>query len=194
MEKMLFIDACMRGPEVSRTYQICQAFLEAYSNGEVLHRDLTRADLPMLTGQGVQEREKWLEQQPEHPMLAYAREMAEADCIVVGAPYWDLAFPAALKAYLEWTSIVGVTFRYTPEGAPQGLCRAKALVYITSVGGPVFGPNLGYEYVKALSAMFGIRQTYCITAENLDVQGMDVGEILNRAKGEARQLAQKLQA
>ena len=43
----------------------------------------------------------------------------EADEIVIGAPYWDLSFPAALKTYLEHCCVCDVTFHYTQEGRPE---------------------------------------------------------------------------
>ena len=30
--------------------------------------------------------------------------------------------------------MVGITFRYTSEGVPEGLCRAKRLNYVTTAG------------------------------------------------------------
>ena len=49
-------------------------------------------------------------------MFDPAHEVAQADLVVIGAPYWDLTFPAALKVYLEWASMLGITFRYAQEG------------------------------------------------------------------------------
>lgn len=54
------------------------------------------------------------------------------------------------------------------------------------------GENFGYDYLKALSSMLGIRRTHCVTAENLDVQGNDVTAILDQAKEELDQLAKSL--
>ena len=44
MERLLFLDACVRGPELSRTWRLCQRFLEEYTTlhpqVQVCHRDL----------------------------------------------------------------------------------------------------------------------------------------------------------
>ena len=44
MERILFIDACLRGPEQSRTYGLCRHFLEEYTTRhpgtEVVRREL----------------------------------------------------------------------------------------------------------------------------------------------------------
>lgn len=55
----------------------------------------------------------------------WAKEFASADAVVIAAPYWDFSFPAVLKQYLEAITIVGLTFYYTEEGFPKGLCKAE---------------------------------------------------------------------
>lgn len=196
MERVLFVDACMRGPALSRTHRLCRRFLEEYTalhpGAEVMHRDLTRCDLPLLTWAQAEQRDELSEQEPGHPLLAPAREMADADLIVVGAPCWDLSFPAALKVYLEWASVKGVTFRYTREGQQLGLARAGNLVYVTTAGGPVAGQNYGYDYVRAIAAMLGVEQTHCVAAEGLDIWGADQEAALCRAERELAQLAARL--
>ena len=34
-----------------------------------------------------------------HIMFKYAKQFANADIILISAPYWDLSFPAILKTY-----------------------------------------------------------------------------------------------
>lgn len=196
MERILFIDACLRGPEQSRTYGLCRHFLEEYTarhpGTEVIRRELAAMELPVMTGKLAQEREGWLQSEPEHPLLQPARDMAGADLILVGAPYWDLSFPAALKVYLEWASMLGLTFRYTEDGQQIGLSKARTLVYCTTAGGPVEGQNYGYDYLKALAAMFGIPSTHFVAAQGLDIWGNDVEGILKQARLELTVLADAL--
>lgn len=99
--------------------------------------------------------------------------MARADLVVVGAPYWDLGFPAALKVYLEWACTLGITFGYTQAGEQRGLCRAERLIYITTAGGPLEDRNFGYEYVRGVAGMLGIINTHCVAAQGLDIRGND---------------------
>ena len=196
MKTLLFVDACMRGHEQSRTYGLCRHFIDEYLKThpefQLVHRDLTAGDLPQLTGPLSDQREEWPVTQPDDPLLSPAREVAGADVIVIGAPYWDLTFPAALKVYLEWARLTNVTFRYTDGGKQEGLSRCADLIFITTGGGPIQGKNFGYDYLKALSSMLGIRRTHCVTAENLDVQGNDVNAILDRAKEALDKLAKAL--
>lgn len=124
-------------------------------------------------------------------MFAPAREMAQADLVVIAAPYWDLTFPAALKVYLEWASTLGITFHYTEHGQ-EGLCRAEHVVYITTAGGPIGEQNFGFDYVGGLGRMLGIPQAHCLSAEGLDVWGNDPQAILEEAKGQAEKLAAAL--
>ena len=88
------------------------------------------------------------------PMFDLAKQFAEADRIVIAAPYWDLSFPASLKQYFEQINVQGITFVYTPEGVPQGLCRAKQLLYVTTAGGNYVPEEFGFGYVKALAQNF----------------------------------------
>ena len=93
-----------------------------------------------------------------------------------------MSFPAILKAYIEQINVVGITFEYTEEGFPQGLCKAHQLVYVTTAGGPIISNNYGFGYVKSLAENFyGIKDVSLVKAEGLDVIGADVDEILDQA-------------
>ena len=116
----------------------------------------------------------------DDPMFRYAKQFANADEIVVAAPFWDLSFPAKLKIYLEQIAVAGITFRYT-NGRPTGLCKAKKLTYITTSGGPIFD-DYGYTYVKALAQKFyGIQKTEAVRAMNLDVDMISAEDLLQKA-------------
>ena len=125
-------------------------------------------------------------------MFDPAHEVAQANLVVIGAPYWDLTFPAALKVYLEWASMLGITFRYTQEGEQVGMSRAGELVFITTAGGPLEGQNYGFDYLKGLAAMFGIPSARCLSAQELDIQGNDQEAILQEAQERAAALAANL--
>lgn len=134
----------------------------------------------------LQERDEALKAgNQDAPALRYARQFIEADTIVVAAPYWDLSFPSMVKAYFEAVTICGVSFFYTQEGYPSGLCKAKRLIYVMTAGGPVMEPDWGFGYVQALAENFyGIRETICFKAENLDIIGADVTAILEKTKAQ----------
>ena len=105
----------------------------------------------------------------DDPMFAIARQFAAADEIVIAALYWDLSFPAALKQYFEQINVRGITFVYTAEGIPRGLCRARKLYYITTAGGNYVPEEFGFGYIKALAeSYYGIPETELIQATGLD--------------------------
>ena len=180
---LLFINACVRAD--SRTKRLADCLLSALGEPAT---ELRLADLsfPPVDEAFLQRRDQLLaEQSCDHPMFALARQFAAADSIVIAAPFWDLSFPTTLKAYLEQINVVGVTFRYTPEGVPEGLCRAKKLYYVTTVGGDYFPEAFGFGYVEALAKNFyGIPEVELIHAKGLDIWGAPVEEILRACEEE----------
>lgn len=183
MEKLLFVNACVR-PE-SRTFDLARCVLDRWQ-GEVERLDLAAEDIQPLDLERLEARSAAVaEGKFDLPMLRYARQFAQADVVLMAAPFWDLSFPAWLKLYLEAITVTGLTFRYTPEGWPQGLCKARKLIYVTTAGGPTEGMDFGYPYVQAMArGFFGIPEVVCFKAENLDIVGMDVEAILAQTRKE----------
>ena len=177
---------------IGRPSQACEA-MEMGAAAIMANTALaTAGDLPQLTGPLSDQREEWPVTQPDDPLLSPAREVAGADVIVIGAPYWDLTFPAALKVYLEWACTLGITFGYTQAGEQRGLCRAERLIYITTAGGPLEDRNFGYEYVRGVAGMLGIINTHCVAAQGLDIRGNDPEAILREAQERAARLAAEI--
>jgi len=177
--KILFVNACVR--EASRTRKLAE-YLLTKLNGDMEMVDLARTAVFPLDGARLALRDDVLRTgNMEADILKYARQFAQADLIVMAAPYWDLGFPAILKNYLENITVAGVTFRYE-NGVPRGLCQGKKLVYITTSGGPVFA-DFGFPYVKALAeGLYGIRETTCFRAEGLDMDDVCVEERLENVR------------
>lgn len=183
MEKLLFINACMR--ENSRTMQLAKHVLSKW-HGSVEELCLSNEQIPPLNPETLKAREKaCAENDFSLPMFKYAHRLVQADAVLIAAPYWDLAFPAALKAYLEAVTVCGLTFCYTDKGIPAGLCKAKKLIYVTTAGGPVFEPDFGFDYIMTLAqGFYGIPEAVAFKAENLDIIGADVEGILEKTKAE----------
>ena len=185
---VLFVNACMRG-EQSRTLELCREYLEGKEN--VVEVNLAEMGLkPFDAGMVAYRAQLQKAGVFDDPIFDLSQQFAKADEIVIGAPYWDLSFPAALKIYIEHAAVMGVTFHYTEEGRCEGLCRAKHLTYITTGGGQVSAMNYGYEYLCGIASMFGIPETRFAAAENLDVVGADIEANLN----EARKVLSRLKA
>lgn len=181
--KTLFIDACAR--EQSRTRETALHLLGRLG-GEYDSVSLYREDIKPLDGDSLSKRDGLLRAgRYDDGMFRFARQFAAAELIVVAAPYWDLSFPAALKAYIEQIMVNGVVFAYSEQGIPQSLCRAERLIYVSTAGGPVVGTNHGYEYVKLLCGSFwGIADVKLYQAENLDVFGTDPAAVIGALKAE----------
>ena len=179
---ILFVNGCVR--EHSRTLELALAVL-AQETDAIEEVRLYPDGPDGLDAVKLARRDELLAAKDfGHPMLRWARQFAEADAIVIAAPYWDLAFPAKVRAYLEEVTVSGVTFRYGENGIPQGLCKAKRLIYVTTAGGPIF-QNYGYEYIKALAqGFYGIPDVSIVKAEGLDIWGADPEAIMAEAKAE----------
>lgn len=177
----LFINACVR--PASRTLLLARRVL-GHLDGEETELDLQREGLSPLTAETLRARDDVLSRGAwDDPMLRYARQFAEAEQLVVAAPYWDMSFPASVKTYFEHVNVSGVTFSYGADGRPQSHCHAKRLFYVMTAGGPVLPPNHGYAYVKSLAETFyGVPEIVCFSAELLDVEGMDAEAILHDAE------------
>ena len=180
MKKILLVDACVR--EESRTRHLAKRVLEMLPGTVTVVKPALEAE-PIKNEDFIIGRNKdSLEKSFSDTSYDLARQFADADIIVIAAPYWDLSFPTVLKAYLEKICVVGLTFEYTEEGIPRSLCRAESLIYVTTAGGPILSDEYGYGYVRALArTFFGVRQICQVKAEGLDVVGADVESILQAA-------------
>ena len=175
---ILFVNACVR--ENSRTLILAKNIMKDMV-GEITEVNLNLEAIEPLDRASLEKRDSLIrEGKYDDPMLRYAKQFAEADDIVIAAPFWDLSFPAKLKIYLEQIAVTGLTFKYV-GGRPFGLCKAKSLTYVTTSGGPIFA-DFGYTYVKALAQNFyGITNTKAYRAMNLDVQMISAEDLLTKA-------------
>ncbi len=179
---VLFVNGCVR--EESRTLDLAKVVLSK-ENGDIQEICLFPDGPEGLTKEKLQQRDELLKNgEYGNAAFRWARQFAQADVIVIAAPYWDLMFPAKVRAYLEEITVSGITFEYNAEGIPQGLCNAQRLIYVTTAGGPIIY-NFGFEYIKALSqGFFGINDVRMFKAEGLDIYGADVAQIMLQAKTE----------
>ena len=203
MKKLLFVNACVRG-EASRTLELSRFYIDGFleeekatgrswETEEICLDSLD--DLRPLDSTELALRDKLLaERDFSHKMFDHAKKIIAADHVVIGAPYWDLQFPALLKMYLERCSVTGLTFIYNDEGIPKGQCRAGSLMYITTSGSPIGDMNFGYDYIKGLCQLFGIPKTYFASAEGLDIIGNDPAKIMADAKVKITDIIKEIQS
>lgn len=194
MKEVLFLDCCIR-KEDSRTKVLANAFLDGLNKEyHITHLDLPSLNLKPLVGEFFDSRQELLEKGDySNKRFDYAHQFAEADLIVVAAPFWDLSFPALLKIYIENVSVDGITFKAAEEGL-VGACKASHLVYLTTRGGfytddPM---ELALPHMKNLCKFFGINQFEAIAADGMDVVGFDSEQSLKDACHQASALAKTL--
>jgi len=182
-KNLLYIDCCIRGKE-SRTEKLAQALLETLQKtGQFTVQECNLQKDPVLPMDypALQRRDKLLNDgRFDDKLFEMAHIFAEADVIVCAVPYWDLLFPAEFRAYLERICVCGITFKSTDKGL-EGLCRCSRLYYITTAGGFIGNADFGYQYIKGLAGMLGIRKTECFCADGLDIAGLDASERLGEA-------------
>ncbi len=185
--KLLFINACVRAE--SRTRRLADILLQKLNESydEVCLKDIS---FPLVDEDFLNERARLAsEEEFSNPMIKLAKQFAEAEEIVIAAPYWDLSFPAALKQYLEQINVVGITFKYSEEGIPIGLCKAKRLFVVSTAGGFYAPEEYGFGYIKALAEnYYGIKDVRHIKALGLDIVGADEEKILLDAEKEILKL------
>ena len=183
---ILFINACVRGE--SRTKKLAEKLLEKL-NRPVEEVRLEEINFPIVDEDFLNMRDRLIsEGSLDSPVFDLARQFSEAETIVIAAPYWDLSFPAVLKQYFEQVNVVGITFRYTEEGIPEGLCKADRIFYVSTAGGIYVPTEFGFGYVKALAQSFyGIEDVELIKAVGLDTDGADAEGIMEEAIREMEQ-------
>lgn len=166
MKNLIYINACMRAG--SRTRRIATPIIdELRKRYKIETVDLTRNPYPVTDNHILECRNQGIIP-PEHMELA--KKIADADRIVITAPFWDMSFPSALKVFFENMSLFGITFDSNDKEC-YGLCKAEKVMYITtrgmdiSTGSPL---EQATPYIKALSHLWGLGELIVISAQNMD--------------------------
>ena len=190
MNKLIIIDSCMR--EESRTRVILDVAKEVLSaRYDIENSDVNALALPPVSPEVLEERTSGVV--PEET-VAIARKIASADRIVIAAPFWDMSFPAVLKAFFENMSLYNVTF--TDDGSTcTGLCKCQKVLYITTRGMDIPTGDFrdqGSSYLKALSSLWGLGEVITVAAWNLDYMPDEkVAEKVRETADLARRIAEE---
>lgn len=197
MSKVLYIKANIKNEGESRTFKVSDSFVEEYKRNnpedEIITLDLYKENIDFLRADdlgklfGPKD-----EESKNNSILKYAYQFAAADKYIIAAPMWNLSFPAILKAYIDYVSVSGITFKYTAEG-PVGLLNNKKAVHIVSRGGAYDNSpyEMGDRYLRTILGFFGIKDMETITIDNLDVIGVNVEEKVEEGIEKATSLAKK---
>lgn len=197
MSKVLYIKANIKNEGESRTFKVSDSFVEEYKKNnpedEIITLDLYKENIDFLRADdlgklfGPKD-----EESKNNSILKYAYQFADADKYIIAAPMWNLSFPAILKAYIDYVSVSGITFKYTAEG-PVGLLNNKKAVHIVSRGGGYDNSpyEMGDRYLRTILGFFGIKDIETIAIDNLDVIGVNVKEKVEEGIEKAISLAKK---
>lgn len=186
---LLYVNGCLR--DGSRTERLAVSWLErrAY-DGEVCRVPLAELDVDPLDAAGPNPLCDYSaavrDVRYDHPMFAFARQFAQADEVLIAAPFWNYSVPAKLHAYLELVCSQGVTFDIDEASAYVSLCRAERLTFVTTAGGAQVSPSddHAFGYVRTLAERFWhIPRIECVAAWGLDGPGADVDALLHTALG-----------
>jgi FMN-dependent NADH-azoreductase len=176
---LLHIDSSILGEQsVSRrlTSELVEALLLATPDPvSVSYRDLAAAPVPAFDADLMAARATpATERTPRQEELArdadaVLAEFVAADTLVIGAPMYNFAIPAQLKAWVDLITIAGVTFRYGAQG-PEGLMGGKRAIIVATAGGQHAGQPSGVahtDYLVRLLGFLGIDDVRVLTAEGL---------------------------
>jgi FMN-dependent NADH-azoreductase len=191
--KLLRVDSSARRNSVSRhlTGHFAEAWQQEHPDGTVIERDLSTTVVPHITDEWVHaihtDPATLTAEQMQVLQLsdALVEELLEADTIVIGAPMYNFAIPAPLKAWIDQVVRVGKTVLFAASG-PQGILKGKKVYVVTSRGG-AFRPGTPTErfdhqepYLRHILAFIGLTDVTFIHAEN-----QRPGELGEKAKAAA---------
>ena len=177
--KLLRVDSSARRNSVSRqlTSRFVEAWRSEHPDGEVIERDLATTPIHPIT-------DEWAQAIHSNPATLTIEqkqllrlsdtlidELRQADTIVIGAPMYNFAIPAPLKAWIDQVVRVGQTVLFAADG-PKGILTGKKVYVVTSRGG-AFRPGTPTErfdyqepYLRHVLAFIGLTDVTFIHAEN----------------------------
>ena len=177
MDKILYINSCVR--EESRTNKLAKYLLDKL-NGNIEEVNLNKENIRPLNSSILKKRDKLREiNDYNDDLFKYAKELRDADIVVISSPYWDLSFSSLLKIYFENVNIGGI----------KSLCHIKKLYYVTTAGGYIQSDEYGFGYVKSMfNTFYNVNDISYIKAEGLDIYGNNIDNIMNFAKMDIEKL------
>jgi FMN-dependent NADH-azoreductase len=177
--KLLRVDSSARRNSVSRqlTSRFAEAWQTEHPEGEVIERDLATTPIHPIT-------DEWVQAIHSHPATLTDEqkqvlrqsdilidELRQADTIVIGAPMYNFAIPAPLKAWIDQVVRAGQTVLFAADG-PKGTLTGKKVYVVTSRGGayregtPTERFDYQEPYLRHILAFIGLTDVTFIHAEN----------------------------
>jgi FMN-dependent NADH-azoreductase len=177
--KLLQVDASPRRDSVSR--QLTAHFVANWKNqfphGKVIHRDLAKSSLPLISDDWIQGAFSNPQQHTSAHLEALEfsdtiiAEVQAADVIVIGDPMHNFSTSGRLKAWVDQLVRAGKTFAYGETG-PKGLLSDRKVYVLTSRGG-AYTPGTPFAefdfqepYLRRVLGFIGLTDVKFIHAEN----------------------------
>lgn len=180
--KVLYIKANPKSTEQSCTFLMSEKFIAEYQianpDDQIITVDLYKEKIRPLDEKMLAE----LYTNPDNEMRKHAELFKSCDKYVFAAPMWNLSIPAILKAYFDYITFAGISFKYTATGpAPLLKDKPRKAVYIVARGGGPYGQKpladieMGERYVRTILNFNGISDIETIAWERTNVlQGVEL--------------------
>ena len=160
--------------ETSVTRGLTASIIDTLGLMDIVERDLTTTPLPQLSPEWITARDTPAADRTAQQAAALALsdtligELRAADTIVIGAPVYNFAIPAALKAWIDLVARAGETFRYTENG-PIGLLDGKRAFLAFASGGTPLGSDMDFAsgYMRHMLGFMGITDVTIVAADAL---------------------------
>jgi FMN-dependent NADH-azoreductase len=164
------------------TAQFIGKWKAEHSGGQVVVRDLAKANLPFVdlpwiggafTPAAQHSPESTAAIKVSNELVS---ELMAADHIVIGTPMYNFTIPAALKAYIDHIVRAGVTFSPNPRDRGrgtllnEGLVKGKKVTIILTSAGD-YSPGMPFEsynfaspYLRAILGFIGLTDVNIVLA------------------------------
>ena len=178
----------MGDASVSRhlTAEFVQHWQRAYPEGQVIRRDLTTSDLPLLTAEWIGASRTPAESQTlaQREALTYSdtliAELEAADEYVFGVPMHNFTLASAFRLWIDQIARANKTFSYA-TGTPVGLLTGKKATFLIASGAD-YGPgsamasyNFVEPYLRTMFGFLGVTDTHFHAAGG--VQALAYGKV-----------------
>ena len=162
--------------ETSVTRALTDRIIEKLDSTDIVVRDLAITPLPQIThtwatARAVAAEDRSAEQKEALELSdTLIAELRAADTIVFGAPVYNFAVPASLKAWIDLIARAGETFQYTAQG-PEGLVTGKRAIIAFASGGTPVGSEMDFAstYMRHVLGFIGITDVTIIAADALAI-------------------------
>jgi len=131
-------------------------------------------------------------------IVKYSQAFLSADLYLISTPMWNFTIPYKLKQYIDIIMQAGILFKFTATGI-EGLVQNKKMFCITTRGNdygegmPMQSCDFQEPYLRSIFGFIGISDISFINAQPLDFNPVLTSVILEKAKTEAKAMADSCQ-